>query len=210
VVDLLFDVRGSVIPRDHAYSLYAAVSREVPDVHAATGVGIFAIRAVAEKDSMLRLIESSRLRLRLSAERIPSVLALTGKSIELDGHTLQIGMPRVVPLVPAPTLTSSLVTIKLAKPGKGSDFVSADAFLAAARGQLGRLGVQAEAVLLAHCTGPRQGQPLRRVVRIKGQIHVGYGIAVGGLTGHESIELQERGLGGRRLMGCGLFLPVQP
>ena len=77
------------------------------------------------------------------------------------------------------------------------------------RKQLEDRGVHGEPQLLAHRAGARQGQPLRRVIRIKGETHVGYAMLVEGLTAEESIVLQERGLGGRRLMGCGLFLPLK-
>ena len=38
---------------------------------------------------------------------------------------------------------------------------------------------------------------------------IGYALRVFGLTAEESIRLQEEGLGGRRRMGCGVFLPIR-
>ena len=49
--------------------------------------------------------------------------------------------------------------------------------------------------------------PSRRIVRVKGKRIVGYAMLATELTAEESIRLQERGLGGRRRMGCGVFVP---
>lgn len=67
--------------------------------------------------------------------------------------------------------------------------------------------IAAEAGLPLYREGPRKDQPRRRTIRVKEQTHVGYATIVQGLTADESIRLQEEGLGGRQLMGCGLFLP---
>ena len=209
VVDLVFNVLGSTVPQDHGYALYGAIVCVVPGVHASADVGIFPIRGLSSERAVLRLSPASVLRIRLPADRIPLVLPLAGKPLDVDGHSLRVGVPRVAPLIAAPSLTSVLVTIKLAKPGPRETFVAPDAFLLAARKQLQERRVHGEPQLLARRTGAREGEPLRRVIRIKGQTHVGYGMAVEGLTAEESIVLQERGLGGRRLMGCGLFLPVR-
>ena len=38
---------------------------------------------------------------------------------------------------------------------------------------------------------------------------MGYAVHIGGLNAAESLRLQEQGLGGRRKMGCGVFVPVR-
>jgi len=49
----------------------------------------------------------------------------------------------------------------------------------------------------------------RRVMRIKDKTIVGFQVVVAELTAEESITLQEHGLGGRRRMGCGIFVPLR-
>ena len=49
-IDLILPCNGSSIPRDHGYSLYAAISRIVPTVHQSKGIGIFAIRGSSAGD----------------------------------------------------------------------------------------------------------------------------------------------------------------
>ena len=65
--------------------------------------------------------------------------------------------------------------------------------------KLAELGISAEAVL---------SLGKRRTLRIKDKEVVGYEVLVETLTAEESICLQEAGLGGRRHMGCGVFVPA--
>jgi CRISPR-associated protein Cas6 len=51
--------------------------------------------------------------------------------------------------------------------------------------------------------------PIRRVVRVKGVRIVCYSLLVDGLNPDESLRLQEHGIGGRRRLGCGVFIPAQ-
>jgi CRISPR-associated protein Cas6 len=57
--------------------------------------------------------------------------------------------------------------------------------------------------------GERAGEPKRRVVRIKGVAITGYSLLVTELSAADSIKLQESGLGGRRHLGCGFFVPAK-
>jgi CRISPR-associated protein Cas6 len=58
------------------------------------------------------------------------------------------------------------------------------------------------------CTGrPHVGR--RRVINIAGKKVVGFALDVSELSPESSLKLQEQGLGGRRHMGCGLFLPTR-
>jgi CRISPR-associated endonuclease/helicase Cas3 len=207
-VDLVFRINGQAIPRDHGYALYGAISRIVPSIHRATGIGIFPIRGTPPGDNTLLITERSCLRIRVAAERLPMLLALAGQALELDGHRLRLGVPRVAALIPAPTLASPLVLIKLAH-AQGHDCITPEAFLASARRKLQDLDIQGEPGIQLARAGARAGQPRRRVIRVKDQTHVGYAMLVQGLTADESLRLQHEGLGGRRLMGCGLFLPAR-
>lgn len=204
-VDINFPVVGSTIPVNHGYSLYAAVSRVVPSIHSTDGVGIFPIQGTFN-DGRLHLNTRSSARIRLPAERLPMLLPLADAVIELDGRRIRLGTPRVHALIPASTLISSLVVIKIAHAEERGG-VTPDLFLTAARKQLLALGVAAEPAIPLVSSGPHAGEPRRRIVRVKEQTHVGYAMVVEGLTADESIRLQEAGIGGRRLIGCGLFLP---
>lgn len=211
VIDLLFPVRGSTIPLHHAYQLYAAVSHVAPALHNSRPTGLFSINGRRSGPDTLALGPGAVLRLRLPVENIALAMPLTGKMLDLDGHTIQVGVPRVLSLVPAATLRARLVTIKLSRGGEGQPppQVTPETFLAAARKQLESLEIQGEISIPVHAGGARAGTPQRRILRIKSDTVVGYPLHVAGLSEQDSVKLQETGLGGRRMMGCGLFVPVR-
>lgn len=197
MIDLSFEVAGDHIPLDYGYALFSALSRLVPKLHGDRRVGVHPIRGMRLAPRVLTLVAASRLRIRLGPEDLVSYIGLAGARLDLDGCGLMVGIPRVETLIPAASLTSRLVTIK------GSQDL--DTFRMTARRQLAEAGIAAEPVLEGEAD---HGGPVRRVFRIKGRRLVGFSLRVVGLTAEESIRLQERGLGGRRRMGCGVFVPL--
>lgn len=205
-VDVSFrlTVRSS-LPVTYAYPLYAALTRQWPWLHEADDVGVFSLRGSHMK-GRIQPGPQPQLRVRTAATRLPQVISLTGKRLQLDEAELQVGVPRVVPLRPAASLYGRLVQIKLADVADG---ITPEAFLQSAAKQLAALNIRAEPTIPLRQRGPRAGEPLRRVLHIKGERHVGFAMLIEGLSADESLRLQEHGLGGRRKMGCGLFLPVR-
>lgn len=134
----------------------------------------------------------SRLTLRIEAERIADVLSLAGKQLTIAGQPLRVGVPQVHALTPAAALRSRLVTIK--------KFLDPEPFLEAVRRQLDALGVSEQ----VQTTLGR-----RRTLRIKDKEVVGFEVVLEGLLAEESLTVQEQGIGGRRHMGCGVFVPIQ-
>jgi CRISPR-associated protein Cas6 len=128
-------------------------------------------------------------------------LPLAGQGLEIARHRLRLGVPSVRALVPAARLAARLVTVK--------GFTEPAPFLEALGRQLRSLGIEAHAGIPQFETGPRAGEPRRRVVRIQGRRVVGFAVLLEGLTAAGSLDLQEHGLGGRRKLGCGFFAPVR-
>jgi CRISPR-associated protein Cas6 len=189
-VDLAFRLTGPTIPVDHGYALYSAVSRLLPGLHTDKEIGIHPIRGRYVGDGGLQLTSSSRLTIRLPDDRIRDVLKLAGKRLELDGYQLQVGIPEVRALRASAVLYSRLVTIK--------GFMEVEPFLAAARRQLNPLGVSAELTV---------GE--RRTLRVKDKQVLGFEVSAVHVDAAGSLRLQERGIGGRRHMGCGMFVPMR-
>jgi CRISPR-associated protein Cas6 len=195
VVDVFFGVRGTSVSADHGYALYGAVARvlETRDdawLHQADQVGLHLLRGAYDPRGLLLLGPRACFGLRLPAALIPKVLALAGKRLVIAGDALRVGVPHVQALRPASVLAARLVTTR-----NGQDEPRFDCEISR---QLSGLGITALAV---------RGR--RRVVRIKDKTVVGYGVRVAGLNVEESLRLQEHGLGGRRKLGCGVFVPVR-
>lgn len=199
IVDLTFSVVcPHALPADHGYLLYSAISRALPEVHQADGFGIHPIRGRQLGGRTLQPTEASRLVIRTEAEHIARFLPLAGKPLQLLDRTLRVGVPEIRSLVPATTLRSRLVTIKLPQAMADSSDAATEAFRAAVLRQLGALGVGGSVGL---CLGKR------RTLRIKDKEVVGYEMLLDSLSAEESLAVQEHGLGGRRHMGCGIFVP---
>jgi CRISPR-associated protein Cas6 len=204
MVDLSFPVKGEAISTDHAYLLYSAVVKLVPAIHRGKVTTMIAnIPGQYVGRGMLQLMpRRSRLWLRVGVEGIPEFLSLAGQTLQLGDNSIRLGVPQIRALVPAPALIARVVTIK--------GFTEPTHFLEAARRQLERLEIQAEIGIPLIKQGKHEGQPRRTVVRIKDHKVIGYSLQVVGLTADESIRLQEAGLGGRRHLGCGFFIPLKP
>jgi len=199
-VDLAFPVRGATITTDHSYALYGALSRALPEIHGATWVGIHGIGGTRVNGERLSLKERGVLRLRVPSDKIGTLLALVGRTIEVGGTPIEIGTPTVHAFTPAAILDARLVVIRLTggvpKPFDRVMFESR--FIAEAQRQLVQLGVQADLELCG-----------RGSLRVGGQRVIGYAVRAHGLTAEHSLALQSAGIGGKRTMGCGLFRPAQ-
>lgn len=200
-VDLLFPVVGVELPTDHGYPLYAALSNVLPGLHRpGFRFSVLPITGQYVGRGLLRLNPyQSRMRLRLAAEEIPTVLPLAGKELEVLGRRIRLGVPQVHALHPASCLVAQSVTIKHA--------TEAAPFLTAAERQFAGLGLKGQLEIPRAIPGTRQREPRRHVMRIKDVRIVCFPLLVRGLSPDESLKLQETGLGGRRHMGAGFFVP---
>ena len=196
IVDLAFPIFStSPIAADHGYALYGAISKIVPQLHELAGVGIHPMAGMQIGNRLLQITQRSRLVIRCNTDQIPTVIALSGKSLGVAAAQLRVGVPQVRALRPSTALRSRLVTIKM--PVSSANEIDETSFLAAIQQQLDDLGISKQAsVTLAK----------RRTLNVKGREVVGYETIVEDLSAEESLGLQERGIGGRRKMGCGVFV----
>lgn len=218
-IDLCFRLQGHHLPADHGYALYAAVTSVLPALHGSnrpadgspnglSRLAIAPIRGTVIGNRMLALQPDSRLVLRVDSDRIGEMLSLAGKRLSIDGYDVFVGVPEVRPLTPAARLYSRLVTIK--------GFLEPGPFLEAVRRQLEALGIKGSpAIPVRRGQQSLEGQNssesattpyVRRTLRIRDKEVVGFALEVSQLTAEESLRLQEAGLGGRRLLGCGYFV----
>ena len=209
-VDVIFPVAGSTLPWDHSYALFGALSRVQPLIHEDQfEVGIFPINGKnSKKNRELELTDRSSLRMRVPSVLIPDLMCFLGTTLELDGHRIRLGNPKIEPLQFTPRLFSPWVTLK--------DATDHGTFLQRVAEEMHRLEVHGAFSLVAPKNdfakdgGPGLPQPfIRRTRSIKGNAIIGFALLIEELAVEAAHRLMTSGLGGRRHFGGGLFLPAK-
>lgn len=213
MLDLIFSISGDKIPADHGYYLHSALSDLLPfhhDEHQRGSTGVHPISGTLCGGRMIAVNSRSKLILRIAVDRVADYLELCGRRLNIGNHSISVGIPSSRKLIPAVTLWSRLVTIK--------GFTTATEFLGAAHRQLHDLDIGGRARLLTRRspvsaegkTDNLASSPfIKRTLAIKGRNVVGFSLVVTELNAEESLQLQMQGLGGRRSMGCGIFVPLR-
>ncbi len=191
-IDIRFHVNSpSAIPADHSYALVGSVSRLIPEAHGGNGYALAPIAGRQIGNRQMRLNENSRFVVRTTPDRIQQFLPLAGKTIDILGRKLVLGVPSIHQLEPATALRARLVTIK--------GFFEPNEFKEAVRRQLDKLEIGNCEIEIGR----------QRTLRIKHTEIVGFETTIRNLTPDDSLVLASSGIGGRRHMGCGFFVPVQ-
>lgn len=194
-VDAAFPMNGTTLPIDHGYALFSALSRSLPGLHERRTWAVHPVYGNYKGKGILALNQRSMLKVRLPADDIVQILDLGGRSLRIHKHAVTLGFPKIFPLHTRPYLKSRLVAIK-------NFGATPDDFAAAARRKLGELADLDQPVESIEIqVGPR------RILRIKQTTIAGHAVALSGLSAQASLILQCHGLGGRRHMGAGVFIP---
>jgi len=199
VIDVAYRIGCPTIPLDHAHSLSSALLKALPwladeeyaGIHlihgAASGNGWF--RPEDPENELLHLSKRTRMRLRIPRNRLDDVQALTGQTLDIDGHSLEIGKPDVFALSSLPTLFSRYVITR--------EELDEAQFLGETAEQLKALDIPCRKMLggITHTMDFPGGRIFTR------------SLMVADLEPEQSVHLQHVGLGEGRTTGCGLFLP---
>jgi CRISPR-associated protein Cas6 len=199
VIDVAYRIGCPTIPLDHAHSLSSALLKALPWLSDEEHAGIHLIHGAASgngwfrpedpENELLHLSKRTRLRLRIPGNRLDAVQALTGQTLDVEGHSLEIGKLDVFMLSSLPTLFSRYVITQ-----EGLDEAQ---FLEAAAGELKALDISCRKMLggITHTMNFPGGPVFTR------------SLMVAELEPEQSVRLQQVGLGEGRTTGCGLFLP---
>ncbi|TWU43855.1 CRISPR-associated endonuclease Cas6 [Novipirellula aureliae] len=191
-IELAFPVMGrSPIPADHGYALLGAVTQLIPAVHGGNGFALAPIPGRQVGDRKMALTRTSRLVVRTSADRVGEFLPLAGKQIMLVGRSITLGVPTVQQLEPAPRLRARIVTIK--------GFFEPNEFAEAVQRQLDKLEIKDAEINVGR----------QRTIRVKQNEILGFETTLSKLDDESSLKVLAEGIGGRRHMGCGVFVPCQ-
>jgi CRISPR-associated protein Cas6 len=188
MVDVAFALRGRTLPREHGPALAQALLQRAPWLAAEPDCAVHRVKVAAGTAAEALLPQRARLLLRVPRERVAALLVLEGAVLDVAGHQLQLGAPRVHELLAHATLYAALVA---------SDAEADEAaFLRTMAGELAALEVHGRCIC-----------GLRRQRRDDDAPLDGFSLMLDGLTPAHSLRLQQRGLGPHRLMGCGVFVP---
>jgi CRISPR-associated protein Cas6 len=215
-VELSFGVIGQTLPADHGYGLYGAISKQHPNLHDLEGLALNTIFGNRNRNGEIELTDESRLLIRCPSSSIMAVLSLAGTQLSLGRHNFRLGAPEIRQLRAFSELKARLVTIK--HPSSQFVDVTPDWFLDACDRQLKALGINASVGIPLD----NADEPARKAMQIKRKDQgrqkgkkretdcvIGYSVIVADLMPEDSILLQSKGIGGKRKMGCGYFVPYQ-
>ena len=197
VVDLSFKIRCRSVPADHAYSLKTALERVLPWLADEPQVGVHAVYGADSGNGWIRpdgdaavihLPRRVRLNLRLPKRLVEQGTRLEGHTLDLAGYPCAVGESKVLLLSTHGTLFARCLT-----PAASDE----ETFLNAAARMLAELGIHP----------PKMMGGLSRVIRTPEGDVATRSLMIDGLTPPESVLVQQRGLGERHELGCGIFLP---
>ena len=199
VVDLAYKIGCPTIPLDHAHSLSSALLEALPWIAEEEYAGIHLIHGAASgngwfrpedpENELLHLPKRTRMRLRLPKNRLQEAQALSGQTLDIQGHPLEIGKSDVFLLSSLPTLFSRYVIT--------SEELDETGFLEEVAEQLMALDIPCRKMLggITHTMNFSAGPVFTR------------SLMVADLGPEQSVRLQQVGLGEGRTRGCGLFVP---
>lgn len=199
VVDLAFRINCPMLPLDHAHALSSQLLRELPWLEDEAYAGVHLIHGAASgngwfrpedvSNEVLHLSRRTRMRLRVPKHRLEDARALTGKTLDIEGHPLELGATEVFLLSSLSTLFARYVIAR--------EEDDEEQFLEEAASQMRDIGINCRKLLggITHKLSFPDGDVFTR------------SLMVADLEPEQSVRLQEVGLGAGRTIGCGLFIP---
>jgi CRISPR-associated protein Cas6 len=198
IVDLIFKIRCSTLPIDHAWALSQAIHDALPWFAEEPYSGLHLIYGAdsgngwerpSGNDEPLYLSRRTPLILRLPKTRIEDADALSGLSLDIDGHKLEIGKSH--------TRLLGMTTTLYCRHMITEEDQSEEDFLQQSVNQLQALKLRFKKVLCGK--GARFNTPKRPLLTKS--------LMVAGLPLDDAVTLQQKGLGPQRSRGFGLFMP---
>lgn len=197
VVDVRYRIRCQALPVDHARDLRSALLAVWPWLVDEPLAGVHTIHGAESGNGWIRpddpatylpLSRRTRLALRLPYHRLEEARELSGTTLQVGPDLMEIIDSRLHPLQAQGTVFTRYVAIETE---------DEEEFLRQCTEQLQAIGIEAPRMmagrthLVAGSTGTLRCRSLM----------------LDGLDPGQSLDLQRRGLGPERLLGCGLFLP---
>jgi len=190
MIDLQFDLVGTTIPTENAQLLSDALLGLVPWLGEDPGIGIQHLKGAETNsgDATLHINRRTKLFLRVPRARVDAMQLLVGQTLDLAGHSLQIGRFKAREFSPFANIYAHFVDTGSAAE---EQFVQDVMRELDGRFQLRCGFICGKQQTLQSASGPLYG----------------YSLMLHDVPPHKSLQLQDEGLGRNRLLGCGIFIP---
>ena len=187
VTDFQFELKGTLLPKDHGYALFLALLEFLPWIGDEALLGIHPIQGALLGDGQLMLNRRGKLVFRVPRVRVKELLSLTGKEFWIAGNSFAIGMGKLRPLSWHTPLYAHCVTT-----GHEDERLFTQAIL----DELDTYKIDSRFIC-----GKRQ------ILTTAQGVESGYSLMLHGLPMEHALQIQEQGLGTHRKLGCGIFIP---
>jgi CRISPR-associated protein Cas6 len=197
VVDLTFKINCKQIPTMHAYELAQALYQVLPWLRDDQEIGIHQIHGAATGNGwerppdgeLMHLSRRAKMHLRVPKEKLADAKQLSGETLDIAGHPVEVGQASVKLLNPIQTIFSRYLI--------SPQDLNEDQFLEWMVAELKKRDIHVRKMLcgIGHIITTPEGQIETRSVMIAD------------LDKATSLSLQKVGVGPGRHLGCGIFLP---
>lgn len=197
VVDITYRVICKMIPTTHAWALKEALYKALPWLEAEPEAAIHQIHGATSGNGwerppdgeLIHLSKRSRMTLRVPSQRVAEAEKLVGQTLDIDGYELEVGKALTQPLLALPTIFSRYVIVP--------DGLDENQFIDWVAQQLKARNINVRKMLCG----------ISHVISTPENDYETRSVMIADLDKPESVELQERGIGDGRHLGCGIFLP---
>jgi CRISPR-associated protein Cas6 len=190
MIDVQFDLVGTTIPADNAQLLADAVQARLPWLGEDPGAGIQHMKGAETNsgDASLNINRRTKLYMRVPQSRVDELRQLVGQTLDLAGHTLQLGPFKTRAFSPFANIYAHFVDT-----GSASEEQFVQDVMRELDGHFHlRCGfICGKQQTLESASGTRDG----------------YSLMLHDVPPHKSLQLQDEGMGSNRLLGCGIFIP---
>lgn len=187
VVDVVFTLNGTAVPRYHGEELWREIKRLLPALDGDDTVGIHPIHGAITAADVLLLSKRAVLTIRVRRERAEALMPLNGKTLHINGNPLRIVTSKVRELVAYNAVHANYVV---------TDSTEECAFAADIQSQLDVMRIMCTLLCGKSHHLPNQDKEM-----------LAYSLALCDLTPEASLQIQETGLGHHHKLGCGIFVP---
>ncbi len=198
VVDMVFHIKCEAIPVDHGHALGAAILAALPWFQDEARTAVHSIHVAdsgngwmrpEDPDELIFPSRRTRLTLRIPKSRIEDIGELTGKVLDVNGHTLEVGASTIKELASFSAIYARYLVAE--------DDDDEEAFLADIVKDLESLSIRARKMMCG--IG-------KTISTSDDKLHT-RSLMLADLAVEDSLLLQQVGIGDYQHLGCGIFIP---